>query len=149
VQSKPRSWTAMSLLSGIWSVPTSWCLHWIVSMRLSRPITRATSTPVPALFSPGWSGCSMPTWRWFRMMTVGWYYSPLLMATLSLLIPRSSVTSLWYLFLIYPAVYRMRWCYLPPYMSFESSSMPFHREKSVLPPSGSAHCLPLITYWPR
>jgi hypothetical protein len=39
---------------------------------------------------------------------------------------------------------------LPPSLDvFESSSMPFHREKSMPPPSGLAHCLPLIACWPR
>jgi len=52
VLSKPRSWTAMSSLSGTWSVLTSWCLHWIAFMSLSRLITGATSTLVPASSSP-------------------------------------------------------------------------------------------------
>jgi len=38
---------------------------------------------------------------------------------------------------------------LPPGMISESSSMPFHREKSVLPPSRSANCLLLIACWPK
>jgi hypothetical protein len=42
-----------------------------------------------------------------------------------------------------------RWCFLPLWTISESSSMQFHREKSLLPPSGSTHCLLLIACWPR
>jgi hypothetical protein len=90
---RPKSWTAQSLWSAMWFDLTLWCLRWIVFMRLFRLTTGDTSTPVLALFSPGWSDSSMPTWRWRRMMIVGWYCSPLLTGTSSLLIPRSSVTS--------------------------------------------------------
>jgi hypothetical protein len=43
-----------------------------------------------------------------------------------------------------PVVLIMRWCFLPLWTISESSSMQSHREKSVLPPSGSAPCHPLI-----
>jgi hypothetical protein len=43
----------------------------------------------------------------------------------------------------------MRWCFLPLWTIFESSSMQSHRKKSVLPPYGSVPCLPLIACWPR
>jgi hypothetical protein len=53
VRSKPKLWTAMSSLSGTWSVLISRCLRWIVSMTLSRPIIGGISILVPALSSPG------------------------------------------------------------------------------------------------
>jgi hypothetical protein len=81
---------------------------------------------------------------------VGWYFSPLLTGILSLLIPRSSVTSSEYQSLSCPTVLIMRWCFLPLWTISESSSMSFYREKkSMLPPSGSAHYLLLITCWPK
>jgi hypothetical protein len=84
-----------------------------------------------------------------RTMTMGWYFSPLLTGISSLLIPRSSVTSSEYQSLSCLAVLIMRWCFLPLWTISESSSMHFHREKSVLPPSRSAHCLILIACWPK
>jgi hypothetical protein len=59
--SKPKSWIAQSLLSAMWSYQTSWCLRWIVFMRLSKLTTGDTSTPVPASSSLGWSDTCMPT----------------------------------------------------------------------------------------
>jgi hypothetical protein len=52
-------------------------LLWTVSTTLSRPIIGGIYTPVPVLCTPGWSDYSMPTSRWFRMMTVGWCFNPL------------------------------------------------------------------------
>jgi hypothetical protein len=65
-------------------------------------------TPVPVLSTPGLSNFSMPTSRWCRTMTTGWYFSPPLEAISSLLIPRSSVTSSECLFSSYLAVLIMK-----------------------------------------
>jgi hypothetical protein len=48
-----------------------------------------------------------------------------------------------------PAIPIMRWCFLPLWTIFESTSMQSHREKSLLPPYRSVPCLPLISCWPR
>jgi hypothetical protein len=76
--------------------------------------------------------------------------------------PQIIVTLSEYQSLSCPAVLIMRWCFLPLWTISESTSMQFHREKSVLPPSGSAyclllmlppsgsaHCLLLIACWPK
>jgi hypothetical protein len=44
-------------------------------MTLSRLIVEGIFTPVPVLSTPGLSGFSLPTYKWCRMMTTGWYFS--------------------------------------------------------------------------
>jgi len=70
-----RLWTRQSLLRGMLFGPTSWWLLWTVSTTLSRPIIVGIYTPVLVLCTPGWSGYSMPTSRWVRMMTAGWCFT--------------------------------------------------------------------------
>jgi hypothetical protein len=122
-----RSWTAQSLPRGMWSVPTLWWLLWIVSMTLSRLIIGDICTPVLVLYTLGWFDYSMPTLKWFRMMTAGWCFSLLLEGILSLLIPRSSVSSLEFLFSRCLRALAMRWYFLRLWMISESFSTQFHR----------------------
>jgi hypothetical protein len=46
-------------------------------------------------------------------------------------------------------VLTMRWCFLPLWTISESSSMPFHRVRGVIPTSGLVHLLRLIVCWPK
>jgi len=48
-----------------------------------------------------------------------------------------------------PSVLTMRWCFLPLWMISESSSMPFHRVRGVIPTSGLVHLLRFIVCWPK
>jgi hypothetical protein len=72
-----KLWTDQSLLSEMLFGQTSWWLLWTVSTTLSKPIIGGIYTPVPVLCTLGSSDYSMPTSRWFRMMTAGWCFSPL------------------------------------------------------------------------
>jgi len=92
---------------------------------------------------------SMPTSRWCRTMTAGWCFSPLFLGILSLLIPRSSVSSLEFLFSNCLQALIMTWYCLHLWKIFENSSTHFHRERSAPPPSGLVPYSPLTACWPR
>lgn len=66
-----KLWTDQSLLREMLFGLISWWLLWTVSMTLSRPIIGGIYTPVLVLCTPGWSGYSILTLRWLRMMTAG------------------------------------------------------------------------------
>jgi len=82
-------------------------------------------------------------------MTADWCFSPLFLGILSLLIPKSSVSSLEFLFSSCPRALTMRWYCLHLWMISESFSTQFHKERSAPPPSGLVPYLPLSTCWPR
>jgi hypothetical protein len=118
-------------------------------MTLSKLIIGGIFTSVPVLSTPGLSNFSMPTLRRCRTMITDWYFSPLLVAISSQLIPRSSATSSECLFSSYLAVLIMRYSFLHLWTISESSSTLFPRERSAPPPSGSAPYLLLIVCWRR
>jgi hypothetical protein len=119
-----------------------WSTPWMISIRLSIPITRATSTTAPALCSPDWPENFMLILRWCKMMTMGLSYSLLLQGMLLWLILRSSARLLGCLCSRFLSVPSMKWCWLLPWMISGSSFMLSHRARSELLPSGLVLCLP-------
>jgi hypothetical protein len=119
-----------------------WSLPWMISIKLSRLITKATSTTVPAWCLPVWSRNFMLILRWCRMMTMGLSYSLPLQGMLLWLILRSSVRLLGCQSFRFPPIPSMKWCWLLLWMSSGSSFMLSHRARSKLLPSGLVPCLP-------
>jgi hypothetical protein len=95
-----------------------------------------------------WLECFMLISRLFRMMTAGWFFSPLWMGILSLLILRSSVRSLECLYSRSLAARTIRWYYLI-WMISETFSMLSLRERSVPLPSGLVPYFPYTACLPR
>lgn len=82
-------------------------------------------------------------------MTEGWFFSPPLHGTLSLLILRSSASSLGCLCSKFLPAHLMRLSCLLLWMSFENFSMLSLMVRSVPLPSGLVPCLPRTTFLPR
>jgi len=114
----------------------------MASMRLSRPITRYTSTTTLALCSLGWSDSSMPISKKCRMMTMALSYSPPLQGMLSWLILRSSARSSGCQYFKSLPVPSMTLFWLHLWMSSLSSFMLSRRVRSEPLPSGLVLCLP-------
>jgi hypothetical protein len=74
---EPKFWTELSLPSGMLFLQTLCWLLRIISTILSRSTTGDIFTTVIVLCSPDWSDYFMLISRLFRMMTGGWFFSPL------------------------------------------------------------------------
>jgi hypothetical protein len=121
----------------------------MIFMRLSKLLTRATSTIVFVLYSPDWSKNFIQILRWYIMMTIGLSYSLPLQGILLWLILRLSARSLECQFFKSLLVLIKKLYCLLPWMSSGNSFMLFPKVRSDLFPSRLVLCLPRTACFQR